>query len=340
MKFSLCPSHGQELSLYCPADPCKKAICPNCLIKDHLTHDGVLDLTEKKERLLAEINSLSKDLEKARSTCLKMKELVLNNNEKCIASIEARKKEMFTEFDAMIKKVSDFTPEIIQTIETFEDFLKTLKEMGSCQMSYEEILVDLKSAANIRRSYKNILSKKSSIQYYKYSKNNALGEVKLTTVFLDNATGGKTETKVEDGSRGTEHGNEKEALNKAHGSQNKGGAGRHGSQYEGRDAPNKEGRRERDEREGKGDSSDNERKRDGFQSDAGNERPGTQSEDRRGRDGSEDARGFESEGGATNTDMEGPQRKRRHKGSPVQILGHAVKTWNSAYSVFCIFFKR
>ena len=201
MKFSMCPSHGQELSLYCAADQCKKAICPNCLIKDHVAHvhaGKVLDLTEKKKRLLAEISSLGKDLEKARSTCLKVKELALNKNEKCIAAIEARKKVMCAEFDAMIKKVADFTPEVIQTIEMFEEFIVTLKQIGSCEMSYEEIRADLEKAANIKRSYKNTLSRKNSIQYYEYSRNNALGEVKLKTVSLDNATEEKTETSREE----------------------------------------------------------------------------------------------------------------------------------------------
>ena len=150
----------------------------------------------------------------------------MSKNEKCIASIEARKKEVIAEFDAMIKKVSDFTPEMIQTIQTFEEFLKTLRQMGSSGTSYEEIMAGLESAANIRRSYKNILSRENSIQFYKYSRNNSLGEVKLTTASSDSAAKGNTETKAVGGStgsgnRGTGDGNEREVPNKPHGSEKK-----------------------------------------------------------------------------------------------------------------------
>ena len=371
VKFPMCPSHVQELSMYCPADQCKKTICPKCLLKDHAAHAAkVEDLAEKKELWLAEINSLSKDLEEARTTYLKVKEFVLNKNEKCIASIEARKKAVIAEFDAMIKKVSDLTctPEVTQTIQTFEEFLTTLKQMDSSETSYEEIQAGLKSATNMRRSYKNILSRKNSIQFYKYSRNNSLGEVKLTTASSDSAAKGNTETKAGGGStgsgstggnRGIGDGNEREAPNKLHGSDRNGpfskeinreesigDTDRDGIKNEeesgidcpqneaGRDSPHSEDGRERDEgRRGK-DGPHIERGRDGPHNEDGSVRDGPCISDR----GISFEDTSENEGGdqTTNSDIQDPPRKKPRKGSPVRILGHAVittvKTWSSAYS--------
>ena len=192
MKFSMCPSHVQELRLYCPADQCKKAICLTCLMNDHAAHTAeVEDLTEKKELLLANISSVSKDLEKAKTDCLKIKEFVSKENEKCIASIKARKEEICAEFDAMIEEVSDFTPEVIQTIQTFEEFLTSLEKMGSCQMSFEEIRADSESVENIRKSSRKKLS--NTIRYYKYSRNSVFGELKITNTPLDSPVKENTE---------------------------------------------------------------------------------------------------------------------------------------------------
>ena len=358
--------------MYCPADQCKKAICPNCLLKDHAAHAAkVEDLAEKKEFWLAEINSLSKDLEEARTSYLKVNEMVLKKNEKCIASIEARKKEVIAEFDAMIKKVSDFTctPEVIQAIQTFEEFLTTLKQMDSSETSYEEIQAGLKSAANMRRSYKNILSRKDSSQFYKYSRNNSFfGEVKLTSNTSDSAAKGNTETKASGGStcsgstggnRGIGDGNEREALSKLHGSDRNGPfskdinreesigdterggikneeeIGIDGPQNEaGRDSPHSEDGREGDEgRRGK-DGPHNERGRDGPHNEDGSVRDGPCISDR--GVSFEDASGSEGGDQTTNSDIQDPPRKKPRKGSPVRILGHAVittvKTWSSAYS--------
>ena len=342
----------------------QKSDLPEMLLKDHAVHAAkVEDLAEKKELWLAEINSLSKDLEKVRTTYLKVKEFVLNKNEKCIASIEARKKEVIAEFDAMIKKVSDFTPEMIQTIQTFEEFLKTLKQMGSSGTSYEEIMAGLESAANIRRSYKNILSRENSIQFYKYSRNNSLGEVKLTTASSDSAAKGNTETKAVGGStgrgnRGTGDGNEREVPNKPHGSEkNCKGINRKesigdterdgikneeeseigGSQNEaGRDSPDNEDGRERKEGGRGKDGPHNERGRDSLHNEDGSVRDGPCIAD--GGVSFEDASGSEGGDQTTNSNIQGPPRKRPRKGSgsPVRVLGHAVittvKTWSSAYS--------
>ena len=372
----MCPSHVQELRLYCPADQCKKAICLKCLIKDHAAHAAdVEDLTEKKERLLANINSVSKDLEKAKTDCLKIKEFASKENEKCIASIKARKEEICAEFDAMMEEVSDFTPEVIQTIQTFEEFLTSLEKMGSCQMSFEEIRADSESVENIRKASKKKLS--NTIQYYKYSRNSVFGELKITTAPLDSAVKENTETKAVGGSTGSGNrgnGNEREVLNKPHSSdrndrfskgrnreegigdskrdciENEDESGIDGPQDEAeRDALHHKDGKERYEERRRGDGSNNERGRDGLHSDGRSERDGSHNEDGRGKDGPsidrsvsfEDASGSEGGNQTTNASIQGPPRKRPRKGSPVQILGLPVittmKTWSSAYSAL---FKR
>ena len=143
---------------------------------------------------------------------------------------------------------------------------------------------------------------------------------------------------------------EKQALNKAHGSEASGSFGKGRNRKEGtvdtgrdgeingskneerRNAASSEGGRERDEGGRRGHGCHNEREGDGLHIDGRNERRDPHDEDRRGRDG---PRIVESQGGATNTDLESPHQKRRRKRSPDQILRYldTPKTPSSAYSV-------
>ena len=193
--FPKCQAHGKELSLYCAHNQCKTAICQVCLIKDHMSHGGSVvdiseDLEEKKEHLLNKVDSLTKEVEDTKTNYLKKRELITENNAACIAAIESRRREL----DDMIRKVTDHTPEVTETIDenvkTMDGFLTNLEDLRKSETTtYENVREKLESVAEISRCFQMILSDENNFEFYDYNGNNELRKLKLT----DNAGDDKSE---------------------------------------------------------------------------------------------------------------------------------------------------
>ena len=210
-KFTRCPQHAKELSLFCADDQCKTAICQVCWIKEHTAHSSnVVDIAEdhrdKKEALLAKVNSISQDVERTKTNLLKMKEQVADNNAKCIAALEARKIEICTELDDMIQKVSEVKDTVDENVKTMDKFLEDLEKIGKCETStYENIRHKMEMAAEIERDYQTILSKETKIQFYRYNRINGHGRIKLTNVSENGNDGSKgNDSKRSDDSKGSD----------------------------------------------------------------------------------------------------------------------------------------
>ena len=111
----------------------------------------------------------------------KKKEEIIENNAKCIAAIESRKREL----DEMIRNVSDHTPEVTETIDenvkTMDGFLTNLEDIRkSNTTTYENVREKLESVAEIERCFQMILTNESNFEYYEFSGNSDLQKLKLT----------------------------------------------------------------------------------------------------------------------------------------------------------------
>ena len=155
------------------------------------------DLEEKKEHLLDQVDSLTKEVEDTKTSYLKKRELITENNAACIAAIESRRREL----DDMIWKVTDHTPEVTETIDehvkTMDGFLTNLEDLKKCETTtYDNVLEKLESVAEIDRCFQMILSNENNFEYYEYSGNNELQKLKIDNV-------GDDKSEQEDDSRKT-----------------------------------------------------------------------------------------------------------------------------------------
>ena len=180
-----CSAHGKELSLYCTDSQCKTTICQVCLIKDHIRHGGsVVDISEdweeKKELLLSKVISLTKEVENTRNKYVKKKEQITEYKAKCIAAIESRKREL----EDMIRKVSDYTPEVTETIDenvkTMDGFLTNLEDIRkSNTTTYGNVQEKLESVAEIERCFQMIVTNEGNFEYFVFCGNGDLRKLKL-----------------------------------------------------------------------------------------------------------------------------------------------------------------
>ena len=165
-----------------------------------MAHGGsVVDISEdreeKKEHLLNKVDSLTKEVEDTKTNYLKKREQIAENNTTCIAAIESRRREL----DDMIRKVTDHTPEVTETInenvKTMDGFLTNLEDIRKSETTtYESVREKLESVEEIDRCFQIILSNENNFEYYEYNGNNELRKLKLT----DNA--GDDESEQEDDS--------------------------------------------------------------------------------------------------------------------------------------------
>ena len=156
------------------------------------------DLEEKKEHLLDQVDSLTKEVEDTKTNYLKKRELITENNAACIAAIESRRREL----DDMIRKVTDHTPGVTETIDenvkTMDGFVTNLEDIRKSETTtYESVREKLELVEEIDRCFQIILSNENNFGYYESSGNNELQKLKLT----DNTGDDKSEQ--EDDSRKT-----------------------------------------------------------------------------------------------------------------------------------------
>ena len=62
--YDECLEHKLKKILYCAHPGCKKAICPLCMSDDHLTHEVVNVVAEKKKHLFTQVETLTQKLTK------------------------------------------------------------------------------------------------------------------------------------------------------------------------------------------------------------------------------------------------------------------------------------
>ena len=139
------------------------------------------DLEERKENLLNKIKSLAKEVKDTKTNNLEKRKLITENNATCIAAIESRRREL----DEMIRKVTDHTPEVTETIDenvkTMDGFLSNLDDIKKSETTtYENVLEKLESIAEIDRCFQIILSNENNFEYYEYSGNNELRKLEIT----------------------------------------------------------------------------------------------------------------------------------------------------------------
>ena len=85
-----CEVHGKELMFYCKELRCNKPICPICHLRDHIRHNVVeLEELQKEEQevFIAKLEVMKDSLERNKTTLMKTKEEIVNENEVCVKEL-------------------------------------------------------------------------------------------------------------------------------------------------------------------------------------------------------------------------------------------------------------
>ena len=115
-----CKDHDRPISFFCNNPDCQKEICQICMIEQHKKHE-FLDLQnlqeEKRKILLANTESLKKDILNNKSKLLETKEELSENLNTCTKTIEDEKN----------KKVETVTRIVTQKYDRLLEFVRNTK---------------------------------------------------------------------------------------------------------------------------------------------------------------------------------------------------------------------
>ena len=112
--YDECLEHKLKKILYCTHPGCQKAICPLCMSEDHLTHDVVNIVAEKKKKLFAQVETLTHKLIKYTGNIEMTKRQLDVETEQMIKELKNRKQEVDKELDVI-------KADAIDNIATLED---------------------------------------------------------------------------------------------------------------------------------------------------------------------------------------------------------------------------
>ena len=95
--------HKKEFIFFCQEKSCKKPICKTCLTKRHKKHDFV-EIEEKKEKLLKNIENTKRDLTQKVSILSQVKDELLENTKATMNDLKKAQEETYKNFDTMMKE--------------------------------------------------------------------------------------------------------------------------------------------------------------------------------------------------------------------------------------------
>ena len=112
--YDECLAHKLKKILFCTHSSCQKAICPLCMSEEHLTHDVVNAVAEKKKQLFAQVETLTQKLAKYVDNIGITKKQLDVEFQQMIEKLKERKQEVAKELDVMAS-------DAIDNIATLED---------------------------------------------------------------------------------------------------------------------------------------------------------------------------------------------------------------------------
>ena len=115
--YDECLEHKLKKILYCAHPGCKKAICPLCMSDDHLTHEVVNVVAEKKKQLFAQVETLTQKFTKYSDNIEMTKRQLDVETQQMIEKLKNRKQEVDVELDVVKADAMD-------NIATLEDIKK------------------------------------------------------------------------------------------------------------------------------------------------------------------------------------------------------------------------
>ena len=143
-KMETCKDHDRPISFFCNNPDCQKEICQICMIEQHKKHE-FLDLhnlqEEKRKILLANTESLKKDILNNKSKLLDTKEELSENLSTCTKTIEEEKNKkvdtvtriVTQKYDRLLESVRNTKTEEIKAIENdvkiFDQQISQLKHI-------------------------------------------------------------------------------------------------------------------------------------------------------------------------------------------------------------------
>ena len=118
--YDECLEHKLKKILFCTHKDCQVAICPLCMGDDHLTHEVVNLVAEKKKQLFAQVETLTQKLTKYTDNIEMTKRQLDVETQQMIEKLKNRKQEVDKELDVIKADAMD-------SIATLED-IKTRTE--------------------------------------------------------------------------------------------------------------------------------------------------------------------------------------------------------------------
>ena len=207
-KMEMCKVHNRQISFFCNNPSCQKEICQLCMIEEHKKHE-FLDLQnlqdERRRILLANTESLKKDIQKNKSDLLQTKDILSENLKTCTKRIGEEKNNKVNtvtrivaqKYDQLLESVTSTKTEEIQTIENdvkiFDQQISELEDIEENMDGEANKLEDIESKNKLFNDIVAQMREKSAPRCYK---NFDHREKQVTTQEVENLCGEVEEKKI------------------------------------------------------------------------------------------------------------------------------------------------